>query len=297
MAAGGGETGGAGRGGRTLIITATPFRVLAVFFLWGESFVRTTLVRRTVLTASAVSLALLATACGSDKADTGADAAKPEPRPSAPSSAAPAAKGKTDAELSALLVTQADLPDQIVSAEGAAKAAGESAGATVDKAECKPLMQAQSGQKIGAATGIGRTTTKAKPKEAAAGASAEEKLKAGLEALGATQTLVSVDSYDGKGAEEAFAALKTAAAACSGGFTVTEGGDKVKYLDVKPGAAVTAGDEAAAFTLTMDLDGGEKSVNHFVIARKGNALAAFYAFGVTAEQPKTVIDAQVKKLG
>ncbi|MFJ6484072.1 MULTISPECIES: hypothetical protein [unclassified Streptomyces] len=257
---------------------------------------RTALVRRTVLTASAVSLALLTTACGSDKADTKADA-----KPSAPASsaapAAPAVKGKTDAEATALVVTQADLPDQIVSAEGAAKAATESAGATVDKAECKPLMQAQSGQKVGAATGIGRTTTKAKPKAAAADASPEDKLKAGLEALGATQTLVGVSSYDAKGAEEAFAALKTAAAACSGGYTVTEGGEKVKYLDVKPGAAVTAGDEAAAFTLTMDLDDGEKSANHFVIVRKGNALATFYAFGVTAEQPKTVIDAQVKKLG
>lgn len=131
---------------------------------------RTALVRRTVLTASAVSLALLTTACGSDKADTKADA-----KPSAPASsaapAAPAVKGKTDAEATALVVTQADLPDQIVSAEGAAKAATESAGATVDKAECKPLMQAQSGQKVGAATGIGRTTTKAKPKAAAADAS------------------------------------------------------------------------------------------------------------------------------
>ncbi|MCX4805169.1 hypothetical protein ACFWWM_27295 [Streptomyces sp. NPDC058682] len=256
---------------------------------------RTALVRRTVLTASAVSLTLLATACGSDKADTKADT-----KPSGAASSAPAAaavKGKTDAEATALVVTQADLPDQIVSAEGAAKAATESAGATVDKAECKPLMQAQSGQKVGTATGIGRTTTKAKPKEAAADASPEDKLKAGLEALGATQTLVSVGSYDAKGAEEAFAALKTAAAACSGGYTVTEGGEKVKYLDVKPGAAVTAGDEAAAFTLTMDLDDGEKSANHFVIVRKGNALATFYAFGVTAEQPKTVIDAQVKKLG
>ncbi|MFJ3201856.1 hypothetical protein [Streptomyces sp. NPDC086989] len=219
---------------------------------------RSTLVRRTVLTASAASLALLATACGSDKADDKKADAKPSAAASAP--AAPAAKGTTDAEVTALVVTQADLSDQIVSAEGVAKAA--QAGVTVDKAECTPLMQAQSGQKVGAATGIGRTTTKAKPKEAAADASPEDKLKAGLEALGSTQTLVSVESYDAKGAEEAFASLKTAAAACSGGFTVTEGGEKVKYLDVKPGAAVTAGDEAAAFTLTMDLDDGEKSVNH-----------------------------------
>ncbi|MCB5178603.1 hypothetical protein [Streptomyces antimicrobicus] len=245
------------------------------------------------MTASALSLALLATACGSDKpADK-----KDEPKPAGSSAAAPAAKGKTDAEVAALVVTQADVPDQLVSAEGGAKAAAEGSKATVDKAECKPLMQAQSAQKVGAATGSGRTVAKAKPKEPSAGASAEDKLKAGLEALGATQTLVSVGSYDGKGAEEAFASLKTAAGACAGGYTVDEGGDKVKFLDVKPGASVTAGDEAAAFTMTMDLDGGEKSTNHFVVVRKGNSLATFYSFGLTATQPKTVIDAQAKKLG
>lgn len=255
---------------------------------------RSALVRRSVLTASAVSLALLATACGSDKAED----KKADAKPSAPAtSAAPAAKGKTDAEVTALVVTQADLPEQIVSGEGASKAAAEAAGATADKAECKPLVQAQSGQKVGTSTGVGRTVTKDKPKEPAADASPEDKVKAGLEALGATQTLLVLNSYDAKGAEEAFAALKTAAAACSGGFTVEENGDKVKYLDVTPGAAVTAGDEAAAFTLTMDLDDGEKSTNHFVIVRKGNSLATFYSFGLAATQPKVVIDAQVKKLG
>ncbi|RSS82538.1 hypothetical protein [Streptomyces sp. WAC06614] len=253
---------------------------------------RHTVVRRSAVTVSAVSLALLATACGSDKpADK-----KDEPK-SAATSAAPAAKGKTDAEVTALVVTQADLPDQVVSAEGAAKAAGQSAQATVDKADCKPLMQAQSGLKVGAPTGSGRTVTKAKPKELPANASAEDKLKAGLEALAGNQTMVALGSYDAKGAEEAFASLKTAAAACAGGYTVDDGGDKVKFLDVKQGAPVAAGDEAAAFTLTMDLDGGDKSTTHFVVVRKGNALATFYSFGATATQPKSVIDAQVKKLG
>jgi hypothetical protein len=248
------------------------------------------------MTASAVSLVLLATACGSDKADEKKADAKPS---AAASSAAPAAaaKGKTDAEVAALVVTQADVPDQVVSAEGAAKAAAESANATVDKAECKPLMQAQSAMKVGTPAGTGRTSAKVKPKELSAGASAEDKLKAGLEALGGTQTMLAVGSYDAKGAEEAFASLKTAATACAGGYAVGEGSDQVKFLDVKPGAAVTAGDEAAAFTLTMDLEDGEKTTTHFIAVRKGNALATFYSWGVMAEQPKGLIDAQVKKLG
>ncbi|WP_374775404.1 hypothetical protein OG756_23655 [Streptomyces sp. NBC_01310] len=65
---------------------------------------RTTFVRRTVLTASAVSLALLATACGaSEKAADARGDAKPSASASAPASAASAAaaaaaptgKGKT----------------------------------------------------------------------------------------------------------------------------------------------------------------------------------------------------------
>ncbi|MFE3582505.1 hypothetical protein [Streptomyces vinaceus] len=255
---------------------------------------RNIIVRRSVVAASAFSLALLATACGSDKSTDNKD----EPKAGSSSApAAPAVKGKTDAEVKALLVTQADLPDQIVSSDEGAQAVAEGAGATVDKAECKVLMQAQFGQKVGAPSGVGLTVAKDKLKEPAADASPEDKLKAGLEAIGSTQTLVNLGSYDGKGAEEAFAAVKTAATACSGGYTVTNGAENTKFLDVKPGSAVTAGDEAAAYTLTMDLEDGDKTTVHFVVVRKGNTLSSFSALGVVAKQPKTVIDAQVKKLG
>ncbi|MET9603838.1 hypothetical protein ABZZ17_02090 [Streptomyces sp. NPDC006512] len=257
---------------------------------------RTALVRRAVLTASAVSLSLLATACGSGDADKKADDAKPSAGAAAPAaSEAPAAKGKTDAEVTALVVTQADLPDQLVKPEGAAKAA--LVAAESDNAACKPLVQVQSTAKIGTATGIGRTGTKAKPKELPASASAEEKIEAGLMAMGGAQTLVTVASYDGKGAAEAFAAVKAAGTACAAGYTVTSEGEKVKFNNVTPGAAVTGGDEAVSYTADMDMDGGEKSTTHFVIVRKGNSLATFYTYGLKTELPKSVVDAQVKKLG
>ncbi|MGW0362036.1 hypothetical protein [Streptomyces sp. NPDC002990] len=251
---------------------------------------RTALVRRTVLTASAVSLAVLATACG------GSGNTDPKAAPSAPAtSAAPAAKGKTDAEVAPLVVTQAELPDQVVSAEGAAKAAAVVTES--DNAACKPLAQIQSAQKIGPATGIGRTAAKVKPKEPAAGASAEDKIEAGLLALGGDQTLVTVSSYDAKGAEEAFASVKAAGAACAGGYTVTSGGEKTKLDSVTQGAAVTGGDEAVSYTVVMDLEDGDKSTGHLVAVRKGNALATFYTWGLKAALPQGIVDAQVKKLG
>ncbi|MGW7342163.1 hypothetical protein [Streptomyces sp. NPDC054854] len=256
---------------------------------------RTALVRRTVLTASAVSLGLLVTACGSGDTDAKTDAKPSAAASAAASSAAPGAKGKTDAEVAALVVTQADLADHVVSAESAAKVVAMPAEA--ENASCKPLVQIMASQKNATATGLGRTGVKDKAKELPASASAEEKVEAALKAVGGAQTLVTVSSYDGKGAEEAFAAVKTAATACAAGFTVTSDGDKVKYTGVTPGAAVTGGDEAVAYTAPMDLEDGEKSTTHFVVVRKGNTLAGFYTWGLKTEQPKAVVDAQVKKLG
>ncbi|MFJ3925702.1 hypothetical protein [Streptomyces sp. NPDC090022] len=242
------------------------------------------------MTASAVSLALLVTACGSDKpADK-----KDEPKAAGSAAAAPAAKGKTDAELAPVLIVQADLPDHVF--KGATpQEAGAGATATTDKAECKPLVQAQSFSAIGTATGTARTKVAAKPKEPAADASPEDKLKA---ALGTTATAVTLASYDGKGAQEAFAAVKAAGTACAGGYTATQGAESGKISKVAAGEAVTAGDEALAYTIDTDAD-GEKITTQLVVVRKGNTLATFSSLSLsgTAEQPKAAVAAQTKKLG
>ncbi|AXE22559.1 hypothetical protein C0216_03100 [Streptomyces globosus] len=255
---------------------------------------RSTFVRRSVMTASAVSLALLATACGSSDSKGEAKADAPAP---AASSAAPAAKGKTDAEMASVIVKQADLPDHLIKeATGAEAALG--AAATSDKPECLPLVRAQSLAPVGTATGAARTKVVAKPKEPAANASAEEKVKAAMDALGASATAVTVASYDGKGADDAFAALKAAGTACAGGYTATSAGDTGKISKVSAGTPVTAGDAALAYTVESDAD-GEKISTQLVVVRKGNTLATFSAVSLkgTAEQPKAVVDAQVKKLG
>ncbi|MEU6755834.1 hypothetical protein [Streptomyces sp. NPDC046685] len=256
---------------------------------------RTALVRRAVLTASAVSLSLLATACGSDKADT-----KTDVKASAPAtSAAPAAKGKTAAELTPLLVTQAELPDFKVEADQAAAAAAKGPAAESDKPECKPLVQLQSYVAQGKPVGTAQVAATSKPKPAAEGATTEEKVEAALKGFSVTRTSVALNSYDGKGAEEAFTALKTAVTACAGGYTVTAEGEKTKIEKVTPGAPAAGGDESLTFALVLDLKDGDKATWQYAVVRKGGTLATFSSMNLTgdAEQPKPVIEAQVKKLG
>ncbi|WP_052757983.1 hypothetical protein [Streptomyces yangpuensis] len=257
---------------------------------------RSTLVRRSVMTASAVSLALLATACGSDKADTTADT---KPSEAAATSAAPAAKGKTDAELAPLLLTQAEAPkDTLVKAPTADQL--KALAATTDKAECKPLVQAASMDPQGTSTGVARTQVAGTSGKAAdPKASEADKLKAGLEMLtGATGTGVTLTSYDGKGAEEAFGAFKKAGTACAGGYTMQQDGEAVKINKVVAGDAVTAGDEAVSFVADFG-DGETAMAVQLIVVRKGNTLATFSVqnLGGKPALPKDVIDAQAKKLG
>ncbi|MCX5194959.1 hypothetical protein OOK31_13775 [Streptomyces sp. NBC_00249] len=258
---------------------------------------RTALVRRSVLAASAVSLSLLATACGSDS-DTKADA-KPEGKPAASASApAAGAKAKSAAELTALLVAQADLPEFTVEEDKAAKA-GQAQKYEGDKADCKPVIQLQSYKALGTPVGTAGIAALEKPKKPADNATVEEKLDAIKGGLSITRTSVILSSYDGKGAEEAFAALKTATTACAAGYTVTVDGEPTKVEKVAPSAPVTAGDEALAFNTVLDLKDGDKNTMQFVVVRKGNTLASFFSVSVagTATQPKPVVEAQAKKIG
>ncbi|MEU3721907.1 hypothetical protein [Streptomyces sp. NPDC031705] len=259
---------------------------------------RTTAVRRAVLTASALSLTLLATACGSGSGDSGAEAdGKADPKQSASAPAA-AAKGKSAAELAPLLVTQADLPEHKVEPDAAAKAGAEQ-NAAPDKAECKPLVQLQTLVPLGKPAGTATVAATEKPKKPAEGASVEDKLDALKGGLAVTRTSVGLASYDDKGAQEAFGALKAATTACAGGYTVTQGTESTKIEKVGSSAAVTAGDESLAYNTVMDLKDGDKATMQFVVVRKGDTLATFYAMNVTGEaaQPKAVVEAQAKKLG
>ncbi|MGX1885960.1 hypothetical protein [Streptomyces sp. NPDC055287] len=251
---------------------------------------RRTIVRRTAVAASAVSLALLVSACGSGDApadDTAGEAA---------AGGSTAAKALSQSELDKLALVESDLKNHKISKATKADLAAAKT-VTTDKAECEPLVDAMVLRPVGTPAATSLRKVVALPPEPDKDATPEEKLKAGLDALSGTITSDTLGSYDGKGASDAFAKLRTAGEACAGGFSLIVGTDKTKFTKVTP-ATYTSGDEAVAFTVTADLD-GETGTAHLVAVRKGNTLASFYAQGLTgkAEQPKAVIGAQVAKLG
>lgn len=254
---------------------------------------RRTTVRRTAVAASALSLALLVSACGSDKP---ADA-KPEGKDKGKESAAAAPAGKvlSEAELDKLILTESDVKDlKVAKATEADLAVAKTV--TTDKAECKPLIDVMALRPVGTPGATAVRKVMAMPAKPAENASPEEKMKAGMAMLGGTITADMLGSYEGKGAAESLAKLRTAGETCGGGFTMIAGSDKTKITKVDP-VTFSGGDEAVAFTLTLDLE-GTPGTTHVVAVRKGNTLATFHAQSLSgkAEMPKAVIDAQLAKL-
>ncbi|WP_274562292.1 hypothetical protein [Streptomyces spiramyceticus] len=254
---------------------------------------RRTTVRRTAVAASALSLALLVSACGSDKPVD----ATPEGKGKESAAAEPAAKALSQAELDKLVLANGDVKNHKVAKPSKADLAGAKI-ATADKAECKPIVDAMALRPVGspAATSTRRITTM--PEKPAKDASPEEKLDAAVAGFGSTILMSdTLGSYDGKGAHEALAGLRTAGKACADGFTMIAGPDKTKVTKLAP-STYTGGDETVAFTVTTAVD-GESGTSQFVAVRKGNTLASFYAvsFSGKTEQPKAAIDAQLAKLG
>ncbi|WP_225802474.1 hypothetical protein [Streptomyces sp. NK15101] len=252
-----------------------------------------TSVRSTAVAVTAASLALFVTACGGgekgDDEDTGKGAA---PSASA-TSAAPAAEALSAAELEKLIVEQADLPGHQVQKAKAADILKADA-VSADKPSCTPLAHAMSAVATGEPGASAQRKAIEVPKTEGATASPEE----ALGALAAPITSVTLGSYEGQGAQEAFASLKTAGTDCAGGFTLLGGGEKTQITKVAP-ETVSAGDESLAWTVTTGAD-GESFVTKLVVFRKGNTLASFSTLslgGKVEELPKAVIDAQVAKLG
>ncbi|WCD84155.1 hypothetical protein KPP03845_100475 [Streptomyces xanthophaeus] len=213
---------------------------------------------------------LAVTACGADKAD---GTAGREPSAGAPaasvSPAAPPAQGRTDAELSALLVTQTDLPDHILEPADPQDVA-DVAGSTSDIPACLPVVQAMTWTPIGKPVGTARLVSAAKPKPAAENATEEDKARAAEAALGTTFTAVSLYSYDGNGAQEAFRSLDDAGLACERAFRPSRGGRELGSTTVAVSTRVTAGDEALAYTVATYAESPETGRNstQLVVVRK-----------------------------
>lgn len=239
---------------------------------------RTALVRRTVLSASALSLALLATACGgSEKADAKPSASAPAPSPT------PEVKALGAAELEKLTLADGDVP-KVKLAKAGADDVAKSFEITTDKAQCQPLAEA------GGLAPVGKPVT------------TTERIGTGVptdptDPLSITMTSVHLASYDGKGAADALASMKAAGTACTGGFVTTTKGEKTTITSVVPGT-VTGGDDAAAWAIVSDTD-GETVKSQMVAILKGNNLVVIHALSLTgkSEVPQAYIDAQLKKLG
>lgn len=253
---------------------------------------RSTAVRRTALAAAAASLVLLVTACGGE-GSTGGKKDDAKAKESAAAEPA-AAKALTAAELDKIAIAQGD-----VKAHKIAKAGPQDDIAAkdvkTDKPECEPVARAVAGVPMGepAATVKRRATAEPDVKGAAEDGAIE-----GL--FDVTTSLVALSSYEGKGAADAFSALKSAGTACAGGFTVTMVGMEQKVLKLTE-AKVSGGDEAVAWTMTAEQD-GEKVPFNLAMVRKGGTVVSFSSYNLTAPEgvlplPTAVIDAQVTKLG
>ncbi|MCX5204798.1 hypothetical protein OG897_25495 [Streptomyces sp. NBC_00237] len=271
---------------------------------------RRALFRRTaVAVASVASLTLLVGACGADKpADTpakgGGKAASDAPAKGGDpaGSAGSSAKALTAAELEKVALAEGDVTTHMI-APGKKADEVPAGSIKVDKPECTPLADAMVGVAVGkpGASVLRKAIEKPAKMKVDPKASDEEKFKAGMGALTQPVTVERLASYDGTGAQEAFAALDKAGKACAGGFGGQQGGDKVNIAKVTPDA-VTGGDEAAGWTFDMKGQGPDEMdvVMKLAAVRKGGTVATFYTFslgGTVKAQPVPVIGAQLKKLG
>ncbi|MFJ7064486.1 hypothetical protein [Streptomyces sp. NPDC101115] len=244
-------------------------------------------VRHAAAAAAVTSLALLLTACGGEEKKT-EDTGKADA--SASAAAKPDVKALSAAELDKLVVEQADLKGYQVQKAKAGQVlnAGD---VSADKAVCEPLAEAF------ASAAPGTPGASAQRKAIEVPDKKTGSVDDALGALAAPITSVTLGSYAGEGAQQVFAALKTAGTDCAGGFTVHGGGTKSTVSKLAP-ETVTAGDEALAWTVTSKNE-GETFVTKLVVFRKGNNLAGFSTLslgGEVKELPTGIVDAQAAKL-
>ncbi|MEV7718643.1 hypothetical protein [Streptomyces sp. NPDC088184] len=258
---------------------------------------RSTAIRRTAVAATAVSLALFATACGgsdSGSGDKGKDVKGKE--------SAPAAKALSAAELEKAALAQGDVKGNKIS-KAAAKDTISVDDIKVEKKACAPLANALMGAQVGEPGAFTKRTVVSEPKKGDLAkqdsGDAEEAFKA---AFDITTTQLALGSYDGKGAQESIASLRTAATECAGGFEFTAAGEKQKAVKITE-EQVKGGEEAAAWAVQLE-QGGEKVVFKLVAMRQGASFASFSSMNMAMlagevkdfDLPTAVVEAQAAKL-
>ncbi|WNI23351.1 hypothetical protein [Streptomyces sp. ITFR-16] len=262
---------------------------------------RPTAIRRTAVAATVISLALLTAACGADgdDKDNGKAGGTASAQPSDKGADQPAAKVLTEAELEKVSLAQGDVKAHKISKAGPADAVSGK-DVTADKAACDVFADVLMGAKAGTPAASTQRKVVSEPKKGADQDTAdpEEAFKA---AFDITTTLTTLTSYEGKGAEETLASLRTAATDCASGFTLTAAGEKQKIVRIAE-EKVKGGEDAVAWTVTVEAE-GEKSAMKLVEVRQGATVASFTALNLAAsgaggdfDLPTAVVDAQVAKL-
>lgn len=259
---------------------------------------RPTAIRRTAVAATVISLALLTAACGSDSGD---GAGKDNGKAAGSASAAPADKGADStakavsaAELEKMSLAEGDVKDHKVAKATPADAI-EADAVTVDKAACDAFADALMGAKAGKPAASTQRKVAGLPKKSG---DPEKMLDAMMDV---TTTLTTLAAYDGKGADEALAGVRTAATECASGFTLTAAGTKQKVTKITE-VPVKGGEEAVAWSVTVEGE-GEKYAMKLIHLRQGTTLASLTSLNLGAaaeggdfEMPTAVIDAQAAKL-
>lgn len=257
---------------------------------------RPTAIRRTAVAATVMSLALLTAACGSDATDKdGGDKGKA----AGTSSAKPAAKVLSAAELEDVALVQGEVKGHKVAKAGPQDSVSAD-DVTADKAACDVFGDALMGAVTGSPAASTQRKVTSEPKKGVDdnSADADEAFEA---AFDITTTLTTLSSYEGKGAEESVADLRTAATGCASGFTLTAAGSKQKVVKITE-EKVKGGEDAAGWTVNIESD-GDRTTMKLVQVRQGSTVASFTALNLAAaasgkdfELPTAVIDAQAAKL-
>ncbi|MGW7361835.1 hypothetical protein ACWGI8_00035 [Streptomyces sp. NPDC054841] len=250
--------------------------------------------RRIAMAVTAAALTMgLATACEGDddgdakkpaRSEAPTKAAPTEPtEPAAPPAPTTPSSGKTltKAELTKAVLATGDVPNYVVTPMQGGEAPGTE---QAEKPECRPLAAIINGAPEPAATAtVYRTIVD----------STEE----GKE----TQTVLTeiLTSHTKSDADGLLKSVRTAVAACAGGFTTRGGEGASTYTEVKKLPTPQAGDDALAYQVTGSVDGAKVPLV-FHVVRRGATVATFYAPNFidakTPEVPAVLIGKQVAKL-
>lgn len=246
----------------------------------------------------ALSLALL-TGCSDSGSDDGSNSGKGS-----------SAKARTKAELSKLLIAQGDVTGYKV--QPVDKELASSKDELKSDEKCLPLVYVMGGLAPTDAPAEANTMARQEKKPTDTASKSLEDLAEGevedamTDALNVDVTVVTLSSYDGEGAADAFKSVADAVKGCSGGFEVTDGSEKSKVTKIAEEDAVGAtGDEAVAFAATGEVDPetGQTGVMHAQVVRHGNTLAGYFTMNIGAMMsgkdyatPTAVVDAQAGKI-